>query len=102
FARDALVAGLVTLGVALGLSPLRELVSGLVPSGRLFDGVSWPNGVEASMPWLATAARAVSTTLFVAALAAVAAAVVGRHFRTVGRLALLALLVALSFLPPLA
>jgi len=101
-ARDALVAGFVALGMTLGLPALRELIVGLVPSGRLFSGVSWPNGVEASVPWLATTARAVSTTLFAAALAAIAAAVVGRHFRTLGRRLLLALLVALSFLPSLA
>lgn len=102
FARDAVVAGVVALGMALGLPALRELVAGLVPSGRLFAGVSWPSGVEAAVPWLAAVARAISTTLFVAALAAIAAAVVSRHFRTIGRRALLALLVALSFLPPLA
>ncbi len=99
YARDALVGGVVALGLALGLPALRELVEGLVPQGRLATGVSWPAGVEAAVPWLADVTRVVSSTLFVAAMAAIAAAVVGRHFRTAGRRALLAVLFALSLLP---
>ncbi|HXT52068.1 MAG TPA: hypothetical protein VN811_13570, partial [Thermoanaerobaculia bacterium] len=102
FARDALVGGLVALGLALGLPALRELAEGLVPGGRVITGVSWPGSIDATAPFLAAAARALSSTLFVAALAAIAAAVIGRHFRGVGRRALLALLSVLSFLPPAA
>ena len=71
YARDALVGGVVALGLALGLPALRELVEGLVPQGRLATGVSWPAGVEAAVPWLADVTRVVSSTLFVAAMAAI-------------------------------
>ncbi len=99
YARDALVAGAVTLGLALGLPNLRALVAYLLPAGRLLSGVSWPPAVDAAAPALFGLLRAVSGTVFVAALAAIVVTVLVRHFRTPARRALLAVLVLLSFLP---
>jgi membrane protease YdiL (CAAX protease family) len=99
FARDALVSGVVALGLALGLPALRELVRSLVPGGRLAQGVAWPEAVEADLPALFGLTRAISSAVFLPALAAIAAAVVARYFRGAPRLALLAFVFVLSFLP---
>jgi hypothetical protein len=99
YARDALVAGAVALGLALGVPVLRELVGGLVPGGRLLDDVRWPQGIESRVPFLFLLAKAVSGAVFVAGSAAIVTAVVTKFFRRALVQALLALFFVLSFLP---
>jgi len=98
-ARDALVSGCVALGLVLGLPTLSRLIAAMIPAGRLVSGVSWPTGIETSAPFLAALANAISATVFVAGLAAVAAGVVSKYFKSPARQALLVALLVLSFLP---
>ncbi|HEV8632177.1 MAG TPA: CPBP family intramembrane glutamic endopeptidase [Thermoanaerobaculia bacterium] len=99
FGRDALVGGAVALGLALGIPTLRQLVESLIPAGRLIDGVSWPAGIESQSPLVFALAKAVSTAIFIPAVAGIVAGVVVRHFRRASARALLAVLVVVSFLP---
>jgi hypothetical protein len=100
--RDALVSGMVALGLVLALPTLRDAIAVMIPAGRIIAGVSWPTGVDTPAPFFAALCNAVSASVFVAGLAAIVAGVVSRYFRTMALRTLLAALFVLSFLPGLA
>ncbi len=102
YARDALVAGIVSAGLVLGASALRRIVGAMFPSGTLVTDAAWPAGIEAAVPFLAALANSISGMLFAATLFGIVAGLLFRHFRSLGvRAALLAMFVV-SFLPGMA
>jgi hypothetical protein len=99
YARDAMIAGFVALGLAIGIPWLLRLLALAVPSGRLADGISWPAGIDSSAPFLFSLLNTASLVIFLPAIAAVAVSVLARHFRRAAARALLAVFFVLSFLP---
>jgi membrane protease YdiL (CAAX protease family) len=99
YARDAMVAGFVALGLAIGIPWLWRLLQSAVPAGRLIGGVSWPTGIDSSAPALFSLLNVVSLAIFLPAVAAIAAGVLARYFRGAGARTLLVIFFVLSFLP---
>lgn len=99
YARDALVAGVVALGFAIGLPGILRLLGAAVPAGRLVGGMSSPGGIDSRLPALFSAANALSLAIFVPAFAAIVLAVLSRYFRRPGLRVLLGIFFVLSFLP---
>jgi membrane protease YdiL (CAAX protease family) len=102
YARDAMIAGFVALGLAIGIPWLLRLLRFAVPSGRLARGISWPAGIDSSAPCLFSLLNTISLVIFLPAIGAVAASVLARYFRRVGTRVPLAVFFVLSFLPGLA
>ncbi len=99
YARDALVAAFVALGFAIGVPALTKLIASLVPLWRSPGGVTWPTGVESSVPAILVLMNAISAALFVAALAGIVVGVLRRWFRTSLALGALTVFYLMSFLP---
>jgi hypothetical protein len=97
--RDALVSGVVALGMVLGVPTLHRLVAALIPAGQLISGVSWPTGIETPAPYLAALCNAVSASVFIAGLAAIVAGIASRFFKGPATRAVVALLCVVAFLP---
>jgi hypothetical protein len=100
YARDALVAGLVALGLVLGLPAVERVMERGLPSGRTIQGVSWPGAVEAAVPFLGALTGAILGAIFMAGLGAIVAGLLeSRAFRSPGARLVLAALMVLSLVP---
>ncbi len=99
FGRDAVVAGIVALGVALGIPGLARLFAAAFPAGRLLDGVSFSGDLESTVPFLTALAGAVTAAIFASALGGIVAAVTTRYLRSPLTRGLAALAVVVAFLP---
>ena len=99
YARDALVAGVVALGLRIGVPALAKIIASAVPFGWSPAGVTWPTGVDSSVPSILVLMNAVSAALFVAALAGIVVGVLRRWFRTSAALGALTVFYLMSFLP---
>ncbi|MBZ5640031.1 MAG: CPBP family intramembrane metalloprotease [Acidobacteriia bacterium] len=99
FGRDALLAGFVALGFALGAPALLRLLQAAIPAGRLVSGITGPTGIESKAPFLFSLLNTLSVAVFVPAIAAIAAGVLSRSFKRPIARVLLACFFVLSFLP---
>jgi membrane protease YdiL (CAAX protease family) len=99
FGRDALVAGVVAFGLALGIPGLARLFASALPAGRLLDGVSFPGDLESAVPFLTALAGAVMKAIFVAGLGGIVAAVAARYLRSGLARGFAALAFVVAFLP---
>lgn len=99
FARDALIAGFVTLGVAFGLPALSHLLETLVPGGLMIAGVRVPGGADARIPFLYAFGGAGLFAIFLPATAAVVIGLLDGYFRRRFVRVLLAAFFVLSYLP---
>lgn len=99
YARDALIAGFVSLGFAMGLPALTRILTLLIPSGRLIEGLGIPASLTASIPSLGVVVGSVQRVVFLAGLVAILVAVLARYVRTPLARASLGAFFVLSFLP---
>lgn len=99
YARDALVAGAVSVGCALGVPALVRLAEMALPSGIVIGGAPAPNEVDASVPALMVLAGALSNSVLVPAAAAIASGLIALYFRSTIARALLCVFLVFSFLP---
>ncbi len=99
FARDAIVAGVVAFGLAIGVPGLVRLLAAAIPAGRLISGVSLQAGIESEVPFLTGLAGAVSAAILLAACGGIAAGVLARYLRGGLTRFLAALMLIVAFLP---
>ncbi len=99
FGWDAVVAGIVAFGLALGIPGLARLLAAALPAGRLLEGVSFSGDLESTVPFLTALAGAVTAAVFVPALGGIVAAIAARYLRSGLARGLAALAFLLAFLP---
>lgn len=99
YARDALLAGLITLGFVQGLPLLAHWVENSLPGGFLIQGVAWPSSLATRLPLLWSLARAFIDAIFVSGMLAVLVAILKGPLKNRLAWALLAVLFVLGFLP---
>lgn len=102
YGRDALIAGLVSLGLLRGLPALVHILEGMLPAGRLIQGVSWPASVAVQVPFLGAAGDSIFATIFVAGLGGTVASLFLTFFKSRIVRVLLGIGFVVSFLPPAA
>ncbi len=98
-ARDALVAGVVGAGVAVGISALSRILDAALPAGRLITGVPWPESLGGNIPILSLGLGLLYRAIFLTTLGAIAVAVVRTWFRAPAARIALGALCVLAFLP---
>ena len=99
YARDALVAGLVGVGLLLALPVLRALIMTALPSGRLITGVDVPPSLDSRVPYLDVLFAVVRRSGWLPAAGAVLLGVLARYFQSLPLRTALAIVAALALAP---
>lgn len=99
YGRDAVVAGIVAVGLALGLPGVARLFAAAIPTGRLIGGASFPADAAAGVPFLAALAGAVAFGIVLAGAGGILAGIAGRYLRGRTVRVLVAAAFVLAFLP---